>query len=100
MEFPLILVAEATNRPTIRFVWEEASTVGIVIIVILVLFSMCAWGVMAYKALQMTRARKFNNFFENEFRAQGTVTAMYERRVEVEGCPMFIRMVVWLWTSG
>ena len=89
MEFPLILAAEATNRPTVRFVWEEASTVGVVIIVVLVLFSMCAWGVMAYKALQMSRARKFNDFFESEFRSQGSVTAMFDRRVEAEGCPMF-----------
>ncbi len=90
MELFLTLAAQpAADRPTLRFVWEEASSVGIGIIVLLVLLSMCAWAVMTYKALQMRRARRFNEYFENEFRVQPGVLAMFDRRIQAEGCPFF-----------
>jgi len=85
MEHLLLLAGDST----IWFVLSKSTVVGKVIMGVLLLFSMCAWGVMAFKASQMSRARKFNNFFENEFHAQETVAAMHERRVEAEGCPMF-----------
>ncbi len=89
MDFPLILAAEAAKRPTIRFVWEEVDPVGLGIIVLLLILSMCAWGVMVYKALQMRRARKYNDYFQDGFRSQNTVTTMFEKRITAEGCPMF-----------
>ncbi|MBR89978.1 MAG: biopolymer transporter ExbB [Verrucomicrobiales bacterium] len=90
MEWFLILAAQpAASKPTLRFVWEEASSVGVGIIIVLVLLSMCAWAVMAYKALQMRKARHLNGYFENEFRVQSGVTAMFDRRIQAEGCPFF-----------
>jgi biopolymer transport protein ExbB/TolQ len=90
MDLFLTLAAQpAANKPTIRFVWEEASSVGIGIIILLVLLSMCAWAVMTHKALQMRRARRFNDYFENEFRVQPGVLAMFDRRIQAEGCPFF-----------
>ncbi len=62
---------------------------GIAIIVLLVLLSMCAWAVMASKALQMSRARRYNEYFENEFRVHPGVMAMFDRRIQAEGCPFF-----------
>ncbi len=89
MDFPLILAAEAAKQQTIRFVWEAVDPVGVGIIVLLLVFSMCAWGVMVYKSLQMRRARKYNEYFESSFRAQSNVSAMYDKRITAEGCPMF-----------
>jgi biopolymer transport protein TolQ len=37
----------------------------------------------------MRRARRLNQYFDEEFRAQKTVMGIYERRVQVEGCPLF-----------
>jgi len=75
--------------PTYEFVWDKLEGPGLAIIVILVLISMCAWTVMAFKALQLRRARKYNRYFDSEFRGQTRVLAMFERRVSAEGCPLF-----------
>jgi len=93
MENMAILAAVASTpvetQPTYLFVWEQLEGPGLAIIVILVLFSTCAWGVMAFKALQLRRARKYNRYFDQEFRTQSRVLAMYERRISAEGCPLF-----------
>ncbi|MBL9128209.1 MAG: MotA/TolQ/ExbB proton channel family protein, partial [Verrucomicrobiales bacterium] len=63
---------------------------GKIVIGILVVFSMFAWQVMASKALQMRRARRLNALFREEYRRQKSVIEIHERRVKVEGCPLFI----------
>jgi len=60
-----------------------------VILVILALFSIGAWSVIAFKVVQMRRARKLNLFFNAEFKAQKTVLEMFDRRIQAEGCPLF-----------
>jgi biopolymer transport protein TolQ len=70
-------------------VWMQVTIPAQVIIVILILFSIGAWSVMAFKALQMRRARKLNHFFTQEFKAQKSVLDMYDRRIQAEGCPLF-----------
>jgi biopolymer transport protein TolQ len=53
-------------------------------------FSMFAWSVMASKALQMRRARRLNVLFREEYRRQKSVIEIHDRRVKVEGCPLFV----------
>jgi len=81
--------ATAETQPTFLYVWEQLQGPGLAIIVILVLFSTCAWAVMATKAWQLRRARKYNRYFDSEFRGQKRVLAMFERRINAEGCPLF-----------
>ena len=81
--------APVEKQSTHLFVWEQLEGPGLAIIVILVLLSTCAWTVMAFKALQLRRARKYNRYFDSEFRGQTRVLAMFERRVSAEGCPLF-----------
>ena len=81
--------APAEKQSTYLFVWEQLEGPGLAIIIVLVLLSTCAWTVMAFKALQLRRARKYNRFFDGEFRGQTRVLAMFERRVSAEGCPLF-----------
>jgi len=50
---------------------------------------MFAWSVMVSKGLQMRRARRLNDLFMSEFRVQKTVLNIHDRRVQVEGCPLF-----------
>src|SRR5437879_13819058 len=45
---------------------------------------------MISKALQMRRAKKLNRFFTTEFRSQKAVLDVFDRRVQAEGCPMFM----------
>ncbi|MEO8428130.1 MAG: MotA/TolQ/ExbB proton channel family protein [Verrucomicrobiota bacterium] len=71
------------------YVLKEATPEGKVIIAILVVFSMFAWSVMISKFLSMRRAKRLNEFFTAEFRSQPTVLGVYERRVQVDGCPLF-----------
>jgi biopolymer transport protein ExbB/TolQ len=71
------------------YVLEKATPEGKVIIVILVIFSIFAWSVMAGKALQMRRAKKLNQYFEAEFRTQKHVIDMFDRRLQVPDCPLF-----------
>jgi biopolymer transport protein ExbB/TolQ len=54
-----------------------------------VIFSIFAWSVMAAKALQMRRAKRMNGFFDLEFRNQKQVFGIFDRRIQVDGCPNF-----------
>ncbi len=72
------------------YVWGQATWEAKAIIVVLLIFSIFAWSTMAHKAIQMRRARKLNHFFEAEFRSQKGVLDVYDRRVEVNDCPLFM----------
>jgi biopolymer transport protein ExbB/TolQ len=72
------------------YVWDKATPEGKAIIVVLVIFSVFAWSVMASKALQMRRAKRLNRYFEAEFRTQTNVMNVYDRRVQVPDCPLFM----------
>src|SRR5688572_19794354 len=96
MNFPAILMAaggeiaaNAQSASELIYVWEQATVEAKIIIVILVIFSIFAWSVMAAKALQMRRAKRMNGFFDVEFRKQKHVFDIYDRRIQVEGCPNF-----------
>ena len=71
------------------YVWNKATIEGKAIIVVLAVFSIFAWSVMASKAMQMRQAKKLNTLFDAEYRAQQHVLSIYDRRVQVEGCPLF-----------
>ena len=69
---------------------ENATMEGKAIMVTLAIFSIFAWSVMASKAMQMRRAKKLNGLFENEFRTQKHVLDVFDRRVQVPDCPLFM----------
>jgi len=71
-------------------VWRYATPEGKAIIVVLVIFSIFAWSIMAAKAVQMRRAKKLNLFFEAEFRTQKHVLDTYDRKLQVPDCPLFM----------
>ena len=72
------------------YVVSRATPEGKAIIVILVVFSIFAWSVMAGKALQMRRAKTLNKLFDSEFRTQKYVMDVYGRGVSVPDCPLFV----------
>ena len=45
---------------------------------------------MIGKALEMRRAKRLNRFFTSEFRTQKSVLDLFDRRLDAEGCPMFM----------
>jgi biopolymer transport protein ExbB/TolQ len=73
----------------LQFVWYRATDVGRVIIFVLAIFSVFAWYMMVSKAAQMRQAKKLNQFFESEYSRQKHVLGIFDRRLQVEGCPMF-----------
>jgi biopolymer transport protein ExbB/TolQ len=85
MHVPICLLAESD----LLYVWGKATPEAKAIIVILAVFSIFAWSVMAGKALQMRRAKKLNHYFEAEFRTQKHVLDVYDRRLQVTDCPLF-----------
>src|SRR5436853_6000898 len=89
---PVILAAAAANsgKGELSYVWGQATVEAKVIILCLALFSIIAWSVMIFKAIQMRRAKKLNHFFYSEFRTQKNVLDVYDRRVQVDGCPLFM----------
>lgn len=92
MNVPLYFFAAAgaaAPQSQMGYIWERATVEAKVIIILLMVFSIFAWSVMISKALQMHRARKLNQLFDNEFRAQKNVLNIYDRRIQVEGCPLF-----------
>ena len=78
------------NQAELLYVWEQATPEAKVIIACLVVFSIIAWSVMIGKALQMRRAKRLNLFFNTEYRTQKSVLDVYDRKVQAEGCPMFM----------
>jgi biopolymer transport protein ExbB/TolQ len=83
------VVGSAPKPTELLYIWDQATFEAKVIIVFLMLFSIMAWSVMAFKAVQMRRAKKLNQFFTTEFKTQKAVLDMFDRRVQAEGCPMF-----------
>ncbi|HEY6168562.1 MAG TPA: MotA/TolQ/ExbB proton channel family protein [Verrucomicrobiae bacterium] len=71
------------------YVLQRATPEGKAIILLLAIFSIFAWSVMASKALQMRRARRLNQYFDAEYRGAPNVLAIYDRRLQVDGCPLF-----------
>ena len=89
MNVPAYLFAAATRQYELVYVWHQATPEAKVIIGTLVMFSIVAWSVMASKAVQMRKAKKLNQLFNAEFRTQNSVLAIYDRRIQVDGCPLF-----------
>ncbi len=86
MHVPYCLFAKAE----LVQIWGRASLEGRTIIVILMIFSVFAWSVMAAKAIQMRRAKKLNKYFDSEFRGQKQVLDVYDRQLQVPDCPLFM----------
>jgi biopolymer transport protein ExbB/TolQ len=84
MHAPIYLFAD------VLYVLGRATPEGKIIIVVLIIFSIFAWSVMASKAVQMRRAKKLNQLFEAEFLKQKRVMEMYDRQLEVTACPLFM----------
>jgi biopolymer transport protein ExbB/TolQ len=85
-----ILAVATSKEPELFYIWGQATPEGKAVIVCLVLFSIVAWTVMIGKALQMRRAKRLNKFFDKEFRTQKAVLDVFDRRVQADGCPLFM----------
>jgi biopolymer transport protein TolQ len=93
MNVPIFFAAAAGPRPgqyELVYIWDQATPEGKAIIGCLFIFSVVAWFVMFSKAIQMRRAKKLNHFFSAEFRSQKGVLDLFDRRLQADGCPMFM----------
>jgi len=94
MYAPVFLAASSAaanaNKAELLFVWEQATPEAKAIIFCLAVFSITAWSVMIAKVVQMRRARKLNQFFSTEYSSQKHVLDVFDRRVQADGCPMFM----------
>jgi biopolymer transport protein TolQ len=94
MNAPEFLLAAAVGsgagKSEIPFIWEQATLEAKVIIVFLIIFSIIAWSVMIAKGLQMQRAKRLNQLFNAEYRTQKHVLEVFDRRVQADGCPLFM----------
>ena len=86
---PLALIGAAPQQVELFYVWDQARPEAKVIIILLFISSIAVWWMMIYKVIQMNRARKLNALFAQEFTSQKTVLEMYDRKLEVEGCPLY-----------
>ena len=71
-------------------VWDRSTLEAKFVIAFLLVLSIFSWSVMVAKAVQMRRAKKLNRLFEKEFRTQKSALEVYDRRVNVEDCPIFV----------
>lgn len=85
MSIPVCFFAETQ----VLWIIGQASIEAKVILVTLLLFSLVAWSTMIYKGMTMSRAKKLDVFFDTEFRNQPAVLDIYDRQLQVDGCPMF-----------
>ena len=92
MNAPIFLAAASGtgSEPELLYVIRQATPEAKAIIVFLILFSIIAWTVMVAKAVQMRRAKRLNQFFNTEYRNQKGVLEVFDRRVQADGCPMFV----------
>jgi biopolymer transport protein ExbB/TolQ len=87
--FYLFAAAVPAKKLELLYIWDVAHPEAKAIIVCLGIFSVLAWSVMVYKAIQMRRARKLNLYFDQEFHAQKSVMEIFDRKLQVEGCPLY-----------
>ena len=87
MNIPIFFMAQPEME--LQYIWNQATPEAKAIIFVLAIFSIFAWSIIASKAMQMRRARKMNRYFGAEFRTQSNVLAMHDRRIQVDGCPLF-----------
>ena len=85
-----IVVGAASNQAELLYVWKQATPEGKAVIACLFVLSIIAWSVMTSKVLQMRRAKKLNHYFSTEFHAQKSVLEIFDRKLQVEGCPLFM----------
>ncbi|HYG36642.1 MAG TPA: MotA/TolQ/ExbB proton channel family protein [Clostridia bacterium] len=92
MNVPLLLAAvpAPAKKAELVYILEQATPEAKAIIGFLIIFSIVAWSVMIAKAIQMRRAKRLNQFFNAEYRTQKSVLDVYDRRVQADGCPMFM----------
>ena len=92
MNVPVFLAAAGAQarEAELLYVWEQATPEAKAIIACLVVFSITAWSVMIAKALQMRRAKTLNHFFNTEYRTQKHVLDVFDRRIQADGCPLFM----------
>jgi biopolymer transport protein ExbB/TolQ len=79
-----------SGESELAYLWYQARPEAKIIIICLAVFSIMAWSVMVRKAIQMSRAKKLNGFFNSEFRNQTRVLDMFDRKLEVDACPLFV----------
>ena len=84
-----VVVGAASNQADTLYVLGKATLEAKAIIVFLLIFSIVVWSVMVSKAIQMRRARKLNYYFNEEFRSQKKVLDIFDRKLQVEGCPLY-----------
>jgi biopolymer transport protein TolQ len=84
------LIGAASNQTELLFIWDRATVEAKAIIALLFVFSIAAWFVMMSKVIQMRRARKLNSLFGEEFTAQKAVLDLFDRKLNVEGCPLYV----------
>jgi len=87
---PFTLVGAATNQAELIYIWDRATVEAKAIIALLFVFSIAAWFVMMSKAVQMHRARKLNSLFGQEFTSQKVVLELFDRKIDVQGCPLYV----------
>lgn len=85
MNFSVPLLAESN----LLYVIEKAPPEGKAILFLLMIFSVVAWSTMIHKGLQMRRAKNLNKYFDAEFRASKSALGIFDRRIQVDGCPLF-----------
>ena len=90
MNAPYFFASGRPGTPELVYIWEQATPEGKGVIFCLLIFSILAWSVMISKAVQMRRAKKLNQFFTAEFRSQKAVLDIFDRRIQAEGCPLFM----------
>lgn len=89
MNVPVYFFAAQVSQHELVYVWQQATIEAKIIIFTLLVFSIMAWSVMGSKAVQMRQAKKLNRLFNAEFRQQNNVLAIHDRRIQVDGCPLF-----------
>jgi biopolymer transport protein TolQ len=86
----VVAAAPKAGESQLHFILRTATFEAQAIIVCLIIFSIVAWSVMIAKALQMRKAKRLNRYFGTEYRTQKNVLDVYDRRVQAEGCPLFM----------
>ena len=86
---PFTLIGAASNQGELLYIWDKATLEAKAIIALLFVFSIAAWFVMMSKVIQMRRARKLNALFGAEFTSQKAVLELFDRKLNVEGCPLY-----------
>ncbi len=71
------------------YAFRESSTIGLIIVGIIIVMSVMAWSVMVNKGSELARARRVSDRFLRDFQNESDPVSLYMKKRSYQGSPLY-----------